>query len=138
MCRPTSRRPWRAIVSSAAGMSVGQMPCLLCSPPVLVLRLWPWPKPGLMRSQTRWPFAPAALLEAEKIEGKERRDVQKNADLVYSEGMVGFIYLDRAEDIGRYHKVFEHLSQIALPPDRSAELMLRASRAYENPVRTAS
>jgi hypothetical protein len=59
-------------------------------------------------------------------------------DLVYSEGMVGFIYLDRAEDIGRYHKVFEHLSQIALPAGQSAELMLEVSRAYEDPVRTAS
>ena len=59
-------------------------------------------------------------------------------DLVYSEGMVGYIYLDRAEDIGRYHKVFEHLSQIALPSDQSAELMLNVSHRYEDPVRTAS
>ena len=29
-----------------------QMPCLLDSPPVLTLWLCPWPKPGLMRSQT--------------------------------------------------------------------------------------
>jgi hypothetical protein len=36
--------------------SLCQMPCLLCSPPVLVLLLWPWPKPGLMRSQTWWPL----------------------------------------------------------------------------------
>jgi len=60
------------------------------------------------------------------------------ADIVYSEGMVGFIYLDRPEDIARYHEVFQHLSQIALKPDQSAELMLRASRMYDDSVRTAS
>ena len=26
------------------------MPCFDCSPPVLVFWLWPWPKPGLIRS----------------------------------------------------------------------------------------
>jgi transcriptional regulator with XRE-family HTH domain len=60
------------------------------------------------------------------------------ADIVYSEGMVGFIYLDRPEDIARYHDVFEHLSQIALKPRQSAELMLEVSRMYEDSVRTAS
>jgi transcriptional regulator with XRE-family HTH domain len=60
------------------------------------------------------------------------------ADIVYSEGMVGFIYLDRPEDIARYHDVFEHLSQIALEPGQSAELMLEVSRMYDDSVRTAS
>jgi hypothetical protein len=60
------------------------------------------------------------------------------ADIVYSEGMVGFIYLDRPEDIARYHEVFEHLSQLALKPGPSAELMLEVSRTYESSVRTAS
>ena len=30
-----------------------QMPCFDCLPPVLVLRLWPWPKPGLIRRVMR-------------------------------------------------------------------------------------
>lgn len=60
------------------------------------------------------------------------------ADIVYSEGMVGFIYLDRPEDINRYHEVFQHLSQIALPPDQSAELMLAVSHLYDDSIRTAS
>ena len=60
------------------------------------------------------------------------------SDLIYSEGMVGFIYLDRPEDIARYHECFEHLSQIALKPDRSAELILQISQAYDASVRTAS
>jgi hypothetical protein len=60
------------------------------------------------------------------------------ADIVYSEGMVGFIYLDRPEDITRYHQVFEHLSQLALKPGPSAELMLEVSQTYESSVRTAS
>src|SRR6218665_1759652 len=55
MCRPTRSRPCCLMAASAAGRSVCQMPCLLCSPPVLVLWLWPWPKPGLMRSHTAWP-----------------------------------------------------------------------------------
>jgi hypothetical protein len=59
MCRPTSRSPCWRIGGSAGGRSACQMPCLLCSPPVLVLLLWPWPKPGLMRSHTRWPGARA-------------------------------------------------------------------------------
>jgi Domain of unknown function (DUF5753)/Helix-turn-helix domain len=60
------------------------------------------------------------------------------ADIVYSEGMVGFIYLDRPEDITRYHQVFEHLSQLALKPGPSAELMLEVSQTYESSARTAS
>jgi len=61
-------------------------------------------------------------------------------DIVYSEGMVGYIYLDRPEDITRYHQVFEHLAQIALTPDESARLMLEVSRVYEDSdrARTAS
>jgi transcriptional regulator with XRE-family HTH domain len=59
-------------------------------------------------------------------------------DLVYSEGMVGFIYLDRPEDITRYHQVFEHLGQLALAPDQSAQLMLDVSRSYEASLQTAS
>jgi hypothetical protein len=56
MCSPTRLQAVPADHRPApAGRSACQMPCLLCSPPVLVLLLWPWPKPGLMRSQTRWP-----------------------------------------------------------------------------------
>lgn len=60
------------------------------------------------------------------------------SDLIYSEGMVGFIYLDRPEDIARYHECFEHLSQLALKPDQSAELIQEISQAYDSSVRTAS
>ena len=60
------------------------------------------------------------------------------ADLIYSEGMVGYIYLDRPEDLARYHECFEHLSQIALKPDQSAELIRQTSQAYVASVRSAS
>ena len=33
------------------------MPCFDWSPPVLVLRLWPWPKPGLIRKVISRPGA---------------------------------------------------------------------------------
>ena len=39
-----------------------QMPCFDCSPPVLVFWLWPWPKPGLIRSVIRLPGARSAEL----------------------------------------------------------------------------
>ena len=62
MCRPISCRPCCFTAASASSSSACQMPCLLCSPPVLVLLLWPWPKPGLMRSQTGWPWRDRAQL----------------------------------------------------------------------------
>ena len=39
-----------------------QMPCFDCSPPVLVFWLWPWPKPGLIRSVISRPGRPLAEL----------------------------------------------------------------------------
>ena len=36
--------------AQAVGNCSCQMPCFDCSPPVLVFWLWPWPKPGLIRS----------------------------------------------------------------------------------------
>ncbi len=44
-------------------------------------------------------------------------------DVVYVEGLVGFIYLDRPQDVTRYEEVFESLTEIALSPQESIELI---------------
>lgn len=45
--------------------------------------------------------------------------------VVYVEGLVGAIYLERPADINRYHHVFEILSKIALSPAQSLDLITR-------------
>jgi transcriptional regulator with XRE-family HTH domain len=45
--------------------------------------------------------------------------------LVYVEGLVGWIYLERAEDLDRYEEVFKRLSQIASTPHESVQLIDR-------------
>ena len=52
--------------------------------------------------------------------------------LVYSEGLAGFIFMEREEDVERYNDVFRHLADIALMPDQSADLMTRLADAYAN------
>jgi transcriptional regulator with XRE-family HTH domain len=59
-------------------------------------------------------------------------------DLVYSEGLAGFFFLERANDVERYQRVFEHLSEIALNEGQSADLIIKVGRAYEAGVRSAS
>jgi transcriptional regulator with XRE-family HTH domain len=44
--------------------------------------------------------------------------------LVYVEGLMGWLYLERAPDVGRYVRVFELLRSTALTPKESVELML--------------
>lgn len=43
--------------------------------------------------------------------------------VVYVEGLVGSIYLERQEDLDRYQQVFDRLSVIALSPEDSVALM---------------
>ena len=50
--------------------------------------------------------------------------------VVYIEGLGGFVYLDRPQDIARYSQVFDHLRTIALTPRESSELMLRIRTRY--------
>jgi transcriptional regulator with XRE-family HTH domain len=53
-------------------------------------------------------------------------------DVVYVEGLVGFLYLDRAQDVARYERVFEYLSEIALSPQESMKLIAKIGVIYEN------
>ena len=50
--------------------------------------------------------------------------------VVYVEGLVGWIYLERPPDVARYEKVFEKLRATALDPQDSAELIAHTSANY--------
>lgn len=43
--------------------------------------------------------------------------------IVFVEGLVGSVYLERPEDLDRYRKVFEHLQGIALSPKDTVDLI---------------
>jgi transcriptional regulator with XRE-family HTH domain len=45
--------------------------------------------------------------------------------VVFVEGLVGSIYLDKPDDLTRYYRVFEHLQAIALSPKDSVALIAR-------------
>ena len=43
--------------------------------------------------------------------------------VVFVEGLVGSIYMERSEDIQRYYQIFERLQSIALSPQDTADLI---------------
>ena len=57
--------------------------------------------------------------------------------VIYVEGLVGWIYLERAQDIGRYRSVFERLSSIALPAEESTKLVAEIKKACMDSLRAA-
>jgi hypothetical protein len=50
--------------------------------------------------------------------------------IVYIEGLLGWIYLERAADVERYEFVFERLSEIALSPEESVDLITKINRDF--------
>ena len=56
------------------------------------------------------------------------------SSVVYVEGLVGWIYIERPQDIDRYQQVFEHLRTVALTPQESIELLARIGARYNNPA----
>ncbi|MGO9785026.1 MAG: helix-turn-helix domain-containing protein [Streptosporangiaceae bacterium] len=60
------------------------------------------------------------------------------SNLVYSEGLAGFMFIERPEDVDRYQEVFERLSQMSLSPRQSADLMMKVNRQYKDALRAAS
>ena len=50
--------------------------------------------------------------------------------VVFVEGMIGSTYLDRPEDLKRYHDVFNELQSIALNPKDTSNLIARLRRVY--------
>lgn len=51
-------------------------------------------------------------------------------DVVYFEGLVGWIYLERSEDIARHRDVFERLAEIALSASESLEVIEKTKRSF--------
>jgi transcriptional regulator with XRE-family HTH domain len=52
--------------------------------------------------------------------------------VVFVEGLIGSTYLDRPDDLKRYHEIFERLQSIALNPKDSSDLIKSLSVAYSN------
>jgi transcriptional regulator with XRE-family HTH domain len=50
--------------------------------------------------------------------------------LVYVEGLIGFMYLERPQDLARYRGVFEQLQAKALTPQESVELISATGARY--------
>lgn len=53
------------------------------------------------------------------------------SSVVYVEGLVGWIYLDRPQDLDRYWRVFERLRNISLDPKDSVRLISELAGRYE-------
>ena len=51
--------------------------------------------------------------------------------LVYVEGLVGWVYMERSRDIKRYMQVFERLCDVALPPRNSIEHIEKAASRHK-------
>ena len=51
--------------------------------------------------------------------------------VVFVEGMIGSTYLERPDDLKRYHNVFSELQSIALNPKDSGDLIAKLLRAYK-------
>ena len=59
-------------------------------------------------------------------------------DVVYSETLAGFFFIEKYEEVERFTGVFERLSNIALSPDQSAKLMLNVSKQYDATLEAVS
>jgi len=55
---------------------------------------------------------------------------QSVSSVVYVEGLIGYLYVERDQDIARYERVFDHLSTIALNPQESIELIAKVGADY--------
>jgi transcriptional regulator with XRE-family HTH domain len=53
------------------------------------------------------------------------------SSVVYVEGLVGWLYLDRPQDLERYSQVFERLRKIALKPKDSIKLITEIAGHYQ-------
>ena len=51
--------------------------------------------------------------------------------VVYVEGLVGHLYVERSQDVQRYRQVFERLRTTSLDQQKSLDLMSRISAAYK-------
>jgi len=54
------------------------------------------------------------------------------ASVVYVEGLVGQIYLERPQDFQKYTQVFEQLAGLSLSPEDSVDLMTQMMNSYKD------
>jgi transcriptional regulator with XRE-family HTH domain len=52
--------------------------------------------------------------------------------VVFVEGLIGSTYLERAEDLERYHSIFGELQSIALDPKDTADMIAKLHQIYNN------
>jgi hypothetical protein len=57
--------------------------------------------------------------------------------VVYVEGLVGWIYLDRRQDLDRYWRVFERLRSMAVNPQGSIEIIAKFAGLYAGTAEAA-
>jgi hypothetical protein len=58
--------------------------------------------------------------------------------VVFVEGLIGSTYLERADDLKRYHEIFYQLQSIALNPKDTADLIANLLRLYKDGLESAS
>lgn len=58
------------------------------------------------------------------------------SDVVFVEGLIGSVYLDREYDLDRYHAVFQQLQSIALNPKDTSDLIVELCRAYKESAKS--
>ena len=54
--------------------------------------------------------------------------------VVYVEGLVGWIYVERPQDVARYRQIFEHLRTVALTPQESGTLLQQISAKHGSSI----
>ena len=57
--------------------------------------------------------------------------------VVFVEGLIGSTYLERADDLKRYHEIFAQLQSIALNPQDTADLIANLLPAYRDGLEAA-
>ena len=57
--------------------------------------------------------------------------------VVFVEGLIGSLYLERSDDLDRYHTVFEQLQSIALNPKDTIDLIASLARSYKDGLEAA-
>jgi transcriptional regulator with XRE-family HTH domain len=57
-------------------------------------------------------------------------DFEEVPSVVYVEGLVGFLYLERPQEIARYEQVFDRLQATALSPQESIKLIAKVGAEY--------
>jgi transcriptional regulator with XRE-family HTH domain len=58
--------------------------------------------------------------------------------LVYVEGLMGWLYIERENEVSRYKQVFEHLRSIALSPQDTIELVSQVIALHNSAPHSAS